>query len=364
MFNIFKDKKILITGHTGFKGSWLGLWLSYLGAKVSGIALDPKTPFDFFNVCKISELVSDYRADIRDFATILKLINEIQPDIVIHLAAQPLVLESYKNPLFTYETNAIGTANILEAIRQTDFARSVLIITTDKVYENQEIVWGYRENDPLGGYEPYGTSKAAAEMIIKGYRNSFFNPESIEKHGVNLITARAGNVIGGGDWSENRIVPDCVRFLRKNEHIIVRNPHAIRPWQFVLEALGGYLMVLSKSIENPGKFCEEYNFGPGLNGLISVQTLVEQLINNWGSGHLKIQESSNKPYESGFLALDISKARLKLGWQPSLDLNLTVEWTVAWYKNFHENNKIRDFSINQILEFQSLWEKTVQENKS
>lgn len=355
--DVYRNKRILITGHTGFKGAWLTMWLHHLGAELIGVSLDPLHSNSFFNVCKTYQLIKDYRVDIRDYNSVRKIFEEESPEIIIHMAAQPLVLESYKHPLYTYETNAIGTANILEAIRTSKSVKKALFVTTDKVYENKEFVWGYRENDSLGGFEPYGTSKAAAEMIIAGYRCSYFNPEKFSEHGVSIITVRAGNVIGGGDWSENRIIPDCVRSLMNDEPIMVRNPKAIRPWQHVLEALGGYLAILMKDIATPGHFSESFNIGPGLKGLVDVKTLVDKVILYWGSGSFYTPQNSKQPYESGILALDISKAKLKLGWEPILDFDTTLKWTIDWYKSLFNGEDILGLSINQIKTYQSLLDK-------
>jgi len=332
MLEYFKGRSVLVTGHTGFKGSWLTFWLNRLGAKVTGLGLDPKTADDSYFYLDIPSICDDLRVDVRNYDSLLAVIKKCKPEIIFHLAAQPLVLESYKNPLFTYETNVIGIANLLEAIRNTSSVKQAVIITTDKVYENKEFIWGYRENDPLGGYEPYGTSKAAAEMVVSGYRHSFFNPEKYQEHHVSVATARAGNVIGGGDWAENRILPDCIRSLIAGKTIEVRNPTAIRPWQMVLEALGGYLLLAEKMSKEPGKYCEAWNFGPGLAGVQNVGELVNKVVECWGEGNWVTPNIQNPKYESGLLALDISKSTLKLGWKPVLSFQEAVELTVDWYK--------------------------------
>lgn len=354
MFNFYKNKKVIVTGHTGFKGSWLTLWLKELGADVVGVSLDPKNLQDAYWAMKIENICKDIRQDIRDFDAVLKIFKEEKPDIVFHLAAQALVLESYTDPVYTYSTNFMGTVNILEAIKQTPSVVNAIFITTDKVYENKEFVWGYRENDPLGGFEPYGTSKAAAELAIVGYQHSYFKSSQNSANKCAIATVRAGNVIGGGDWSENRIIPDCIRHLKNNETIIVRNPNAIRPWQHVLEALGGYLMLCYKMNEDPQKYAEAWNFGPGLLGIKNVEKLVEEVIMNYGKGNWKVVNDKDARYESNILSLDISKANLNLGWRPLLSFEETIKNTVEWYKQYLISTEVRSFSVDQINNYQKL----------
>lgn len=353
MLEFFKNKKVIITGHTGFKGSWLTLWLHKIGADVTGISLDPKTKDDAFYAMNIKNSCKDLRIDIRDYTKILEVFNAVQPEIVFHLAAQPLVLESYKNPLYTYSTNVMGTVNILEAVRETKSIRQAVLITTDKVYENREFVWGYRENDPLGGYEPYGTSKAAAEMVIAGYKNSFFASASSD-HPASVASVRAGNVIGGGDWAENRIVPDCIRAIYKGETILVRNPDAVRPWQHVIEALGGYLLLCKKMGDEPGKHAQAYNFGPGIDGLKPVKELVDKIINTIGKGSWESIKTVNSHYESGLLALDISKSYVNLGWKPQLSFSETIEWTADWYKDYFGGKNMNESSLKQLSNYEKI----------
>jgi CDP-glucose 4,6-dehydratase len=263
MLNIYRNRKVLITGHTGFKGSWLCMLLHHSGAKVYGYALEPPTCPSLYEVAKIDELVNSHIADIRDYQTLLKVFSEIQPEIVIHMAAQPLVRNSYKNPVETYAINVMGTVNLLEAVRHTKSVRAVINVTTDKCYENREWIWGYRENDTIGGYDPYSNSKGCSELVTSSFRNSFFNPaEYGNTHQVALASARAGNVIGGGDWAEDRLIPDFIRAIEKNEKVIIRNPYAIRPWQHVLEPLSGYLMLGAKLYSEGIKYAEGWNFGP------------------------------------------------------------------------------------------------------
>jgi CDP-glucose 4,6-dehydratase len=351
--NHFRNKKVLVTGHTGFKGSWLTLWLHKLGAKVTGISLDPKSHKDAYYALGIGSCCEDLRCDIRKYDDVKRIFEITQPEIVFHLAAQPLVLDSYENPLYTYETNVMGTAHILEAARFTKSIKQAILITTDKVYENKEVVWGYRENDPLGGCEPYGTSKAAAEMVIAGYKNSFF------KNKASIASVRAGNVVGGGDWAKNRIIPDCINSLNQKREIEVRNPHAVRPWQHVLEALGGYLLLSAKLNDEPEKYAQSWNFGPGLEGLKNVQSLVEKLIESYGEGSWVSLQKEKTLYESGILALDISKAYVELNWKPLLSFSETVDWTVQWYKAYKNEEDMKSFTLDQIKNYEERWSHSI-----
>ncbi len=354
LFEKYRGKKVLITGHTGFKGSWLSVWLNKLGANIVGIALEPKTQFDNFILSNVSSFVKDIRLDIRDKKSVIDLFKEEQPEIIFHLAAQPLVLESYQNPLETFETNTLGTANILEAIRQTDSVKTAIFITTDKVYENKEWLWPYREDEKLGGYDPYSASKGASELIIFSYRNSFFNPKDYSKHGKSIASVRAGNVIGGGDWAKNRIVPDCFRALEKNLSIEVRNPKSVRPWQHVLEPLGGYLLLGAKMMFEPDKFAEAWNFGPKDENIITVGSLTNMIIKSYGKGSWKDLSNPEAIHEAKLLALDINKAKFKLNWKSVLSINETIEFTLDWYKNYKTEN-IRELCEQQITQYTSLW---------
>lgn len=277
------NKKIFVTGHTGFKGSWLCLWLTALGAKVTGYALEPPTEPNLYKLCKIDTYIESNIADIRNIDSLWNAMSTAQPDIVIHMAAQPIVLESYRHPVATYAVNVMGTVHVLEAVRKCKSVRAVINVTTDKCYENKEWVWGYRENELLGGYDPYSNSKACSELVTSAYRSSFFNPRDYKSHGVAIATARAGNVIGGGDWAPGRLVPDCVRALLKGEKIIIRNPGAIRPWQHVLEPLNGYLLLAQRLYEEGPRYAEAWNFGPCDDDVKSVQWIVERLCSKWGN---------------------------------------------------------------------------------
>lgn len=346
---LYKGKKVLVTGHTGFKGSWLSIWLLQLGAKVVGYALDPASEKSNFVKSGLANIIIDYRNDIRDFKKLHEVIEKEKPDIIFHLAAQPLVLESFKEPLYTIQTNVLGTANVLEAFSQSEKARVLISITTDKVYRNNEWDWGYRENDRLGGKDPYSGSKAAAEMLIRAYEQSFFNTG-----GKFVAAVRAGNVIGGGDWSANRIVPDCIKALENDEQITIRNPNATRPWQHVLEPLGGYLALGERLLMGKREYQGVWNFGPFYSNVVPVEQLVQAIIEKYGKGRYHIQASDNVHKESSLLALDISKAMNRLKWKPVLDFEETIEFTVNWY-NRYRSDDVFDICCKQIIEYERLW---------
>lgn len=332
-YNTFKGKKIFLTGHTGFKGSWMSVWLSLMGASVKGYALNPEK-ISLYN--QIKDKLKNHRSvigDIRDKKKLEKEILSFQPDFIFHLAAQPLVLESYKNPVETFEVNAIGTANLLDAIRNLRKKCVVVIVTTDKVYQNIEADYPYRESDKLGGYDPYSASKAAAEIIIESYRLSFYNPANFSKHKKVIASARAGNVIGGGDYAENRLMPDIYRSLSKSKKIKIRNPKAVRPWQHVLESLRGYLMLAAAMKKEPKKYSSSFNFGPVLNDVLTVEEVVRQAIKCWGTGKYSLVKSESAPHEAGLLKLNIHKAKQELGWQPIWNSKSVIEKTMQWYKN-------------------------------
>lgn len=349
--NFYKGKRILITGHTGFKGSWLSVWLHKLGAEVIGVAKDPITQKDNYVLSGVGEKIkADLRADIRDGQRMKEIFQEYKPEIVFHLAAQPLVRLSYEIPVETYETNVLGTINILEAIRMTDSVKVGIMITTDKCYENKEQVWGYRENEPMGGYDPYSSSKGAAEIAINSWRRSFFNPEQYEIHGKSIASVRAGNVIGGGDWALDRIIPDCIRALEANKPIEIRSPKAIRPWQHVLEPLSGYMLLAQKMWDEPVKYCEGWNFGPHLESIIPVWNVASMVIENYGKGELKDLSDPNALHEAKLLILDISKARFQLGWEPKMNIEQCVALTVNWYKSY-SRGKVYNLCVEQIEKY-------------
>ncbi len=326
--NIYKGKTVLITGDTGFKGSWLALWLLNLGANVVGFALSPKTEKDNYAVCNLGDKLTHIDGDIRNYKSISKVFFEYEPEIVFHLAAQALVMESYKDPLNTFSTNVMGTVNLFEAIRHTPSVKVAINITSDKCYENNEWIYGYREIDPLGGKDPYSASKGASELVTSSYLRSFFNQDG----SASIASARAGNVIGGGDWAENRIFPDCMRALINNKPIAIRNPEAVRPWQHVLEPLSGYLTLGSLLYTKGKKYSGAWNFGPLSKNMISVKKLVEEALKQWGSGEYIIESKLSKNEEARLLHLDISKAVNELGWHPVLDFRQTLKFAIEEYR--------------------------------
>ena len=343
MIDIFHDfyrgKRVLVTGHTGFKGSWLSIWLHELGAEVIGVAQGPFTERDNFVLSGIGQRIkADIRADIRDGERIKEIFRQYQPEIVFHLAAQPLVRLSYDIPVETYQTNVMGTIHILEAIRFTDSVKVGVMITTDKCYENREQIWGYRENEPMGGYDPYSSSKGAAEIAIASWRRSFFHPGAYEKHGKSIASVRAGNVIGGGDWALDRIIPDCIKALEAGKPIEIRSPKAIRPWQHVLEPLSGYMLLAQKMWNDPVKYCEGWNFGPRAESITNVWDVASMVIENYGSGELKDLSDPDALHEAKLLMLDISKAKFQLGWEPRMSLGKCVQLVVDWYKRYKEED--------------------------
>ncbi len=326
--NVFRGRTILITGDTGFKGSWLAIWLLDLGAYVIGYSLPPKTANDNFVLCGLNNKITHIDGDVRKYNRVQTVLSEYQPTIVFHLAAQALVLDSYKEPLYTYDTNIMGAANVLEAVRHEPSVEAVVNVTSDKCYENKEWVHSYRETDPLGGKDPYSASKAASEIITQSYTSSFFNNDD----SAAIASARAGNVLGGGDWAENRIFPDCVRALTKDTAIIIRHPNAVRPWQHVLEPLSGYLTLAALLCTDGVKYSGAWNFGPSTKNMVTVKQLVEEAIKQWGWGCYAVADSPDDQKEAGLLSLDISKAVNSLGWQPVLDLVQTVQLTIEEYK--------------------------------
>ncbi|MCF6764293.1 CDP-glucose 4,6-dehydratase [Thiotrichales bacterium 19S3-7] len=327
----WQDKKVLVTGHTGFKGVWLSLWLTQIGAKVYGYALSPNTTPSLFELLDMPSHIDHCIGDIRNLASFKERINTVAPDIIIHMAAQPLVRHSYQNPLETYETNVMGTVHLFEAVRQCPSVKVVVNVTTDKCYENKEWHWSYRENEPLGGYDPYSNSKACSELVTSAYRNSFFNVQGDQQHKTAIATARAGNVIGGGDWAKDRLIPDIIKSLIDHKAVIVRSPKAIRPWQHVLEPLSGYLLLAEKLWYDPINYASSWNFGPYDSDVKPVEYIVEYLANNWMSkAQWQLDEKIN-PHEASYLKLDSSKARAYLNWQPRWRLEQTLDFIINWY---------------------------------
>ncbi len=346
--DIYRGKTVLVTGHTGFKGSWLAIWLNELGARVVGYALEPNTPEDNFVLSGIGRRITSIIGDVRDFEKLKRVFDEYRPEIVFHLAAQPLVRLSYQQPKLTYETNVSGTVNVLECCRLADSVKVIINITSDKCYENKEWHWGYRENDALGGHDPYSSSKACSEIVTAAYRSSFWS--GLGKSGKYVSSVRAGNVIGGGDWSEDRLVPDCVKALKANRSIVIRSPRSVRPWQFVLEPLGGYLLLASKMYEGGDEYSGAWNFGPDHKSVITVEELVQLLIARWGAGTYETPPAGSPtgPHEAKALTLDISKAMSRLHWSPALDVAEAVWYTLAWYMDKHIDY---EFCAQQIASF-------------
>lgn len=345
--NFWKNKNVLITGHTGFKGSWLAIWMELMGANVIGLSIDENYDNGNFKLSGIGNRIVDVRGDIGELDVVRKVFNENKIDIVFHLAAQPLVSEGYKFPLETYKTNVIGTQNILEAIRECDEKMVCVFITTDKVYENKESIWGYREIDALGGYDPYSSSKACCEILINSYKSSYFNIDNYDSHKKSIASVRAGNVVGGGDWSLNRIIPDLVRSYESQSELVIRRPESVRPWQHVLEALGGYINLAEKMYDSPKEYCEAWNFGPDTGKLYSVKDIVEK-VNSIVNNKIKIKYFNNSNFhETTTLCLDITKSKLKLDWQPMLSFDKTIEITMEWYLNYKTEN-VLDLCRRQI----------------
>lgn len=344
--DFWKNKKVFLTGHTGFKGSWLSLWLQYLGAEVKGYSLEPYTEPDLFSKAKVSESMISEIGDIRDLDTISKSMQVFNPDILIHMAAQPLVRYSYINPVETYQTNVIGTVNVLEAARNCSNLKSIVSVTTDKCYENKEWDWGYRENEPMGGHDPYSNSKGCAELVTSAYRKSFFS----EKGSANLASARAGNVIGGGDWSDDRLIPDILRAFESKKPVIIRNPLSTRPWQHVLEPLSGYL-VLAEALYEDSSYAEGWNFGPRDEDCRPVSWILDKLVEKWGDGASWELDKNNNPHEAGFLKLDISKAKNRLKWEPKWELNTTLDLIVEWQQNYLRGADMNTICLQEIKKY-------------
>ena len=356
---IYNNKVVLVTGHTGFKGSWLTLWLEKMGAKVVGLSINVPTDPSHFELLDLD--IISIIGDVRDKNKLFSIFQEYKPEIVFHLAAQSLVLHSYKNPAETFDTNIMGTVNVLEACRKSDSVRAVVNITSDKCYENKDWIWCYREGDQLGGYDPYSSSKACAELITNSYRDSFFNLEGYEEsHHVLLASARAGNVIGGGDWGENRLIPDIMRSVSRDERVKIRNPDAIRPWQHVLEPLSGYLLLGQGLLEKKKEFAEAWNFGPSDRSSITVLEVVEKMKRAWGRVDFNIETNPNSLHEASLLRLDSSKALMKLKWRNVWGVENAFEKTMNWYKNFYEKgfvlseNDITDY-INDAKSMSAEW---------
>jgi CDP-glucose 4,6-dehydratase len=346
--SFWRGKRVFLTGHTGFKGSWLSLWLQSLGAELQGYALAPPTTPSLFTDARVDEGMASTLADIRDLTALQAALSSFKPDIVLHMAAQPLVRLSYSEPVATYATNVMGTVHLLEAVRQTPSVRVVVNVTTDKCYENKEWVWGYREDEPMGGHDPYSNSKGCAELVTSAYRRSFF-----QHGGPAVASARAGNVIGGGDWAADRLVPDVLRAFERREPVVIRNPHSTRPWQHVLEPLSGYLALAQHLWEGGQDYAEGWNFGPQDTDAQPVHWIVERLVQRWGAGASWQLDGGQHPHEAHYLKLDISKARSRLQWQPRWSLDLALDKIVDWHKAWLAHEDVRALCHHQIAQYQT-----------
>ena len=350
--HFWKGKKVFLTGHTGFKGSWLSLWLQQLGAEVTGFSLPPPTQPSLFELANVEKGMTSLIGDIRDLEKLSSALQESKAEIVFHLAAQPLVRLSYKTPVDTYSTNVMGTVNLLESVRRSNDVRSAVIVTTDKCYENREWVWGYREDEPMGGHDPYSNSKGCAELVVSAYRKSFFS----DPKGPQIASARAGNVIGGGDFAEDRLIPDIVRAALSKQKLLIRNPNATRPWQHVLEPLSGYLLLAERLYQETGSnFAEGWNFGPNEDDSLPVRRVVEHMSSEWKEVACSVDYAgTSNLHEAQSLKLDISKAKSKLGWKPSLSIKPALSLTINWYDAYRTNGSVISTTAAQITEYSKL----------
>lgn len=349
--SFWHGKKVFVTGHTGFKGSWLCLWLEQMGAIVRGYSLPAPTEPSLFAVANVRQGLISEEGDIRDFFHLREALADFKPEIVFHMAAQPLVRLSYDEPIETYSTNVMGTVYVLEAIKQVGGVKAVVNITSDKCYENREWVWGYREDEAMGGYDPYSNSKGCAELVASAYRNSFFNVVKYHEHGTALASVRAGNVIGGGDWAKDRLIPDILRSFENNQPVIIRNPHSIRPWQHVLEPLSGYLLVAQKLYTEGPAFAEGWNFGPNEMDATPVQAIVDTMVGLWGDKASWQLDGQDHPHEAHYLKLDCSKAKMRMEWHPRWDLNTTLSRIVSWHKAWLAGEDMRTYTLNEINDY-------------
>jgi CDP-glucose 4,6-dehydratase len=350
----WRGRRVLLTGHTGFKGSWLSLWLGKLGAEVTGYALAPPTEPNLFEQARVAADVRSVDADIRDFPRLKSVVAECRPDVVIHMAAQSVVRRGYEDPVETYATNVMGTVHLFEALRQIGRPCAVVNVTSDKCYENREWAWGYREQDALGGHDPYSNSKACAELVTAAFRDSFFGDGEAARSGIAVASARAGNVVGGGDWTRDQLIPDLMRAFLAGRTCLIRNPAAIRPWQFVLEPLRGYLLLAERLAANERPFATAWNFGPVETDARPVAWIADELVRGWGRGAGWERDGGNHPREAGHLRLDIAKARTGLGWNPVLSLGPALEWIVEWYRAYQAGTDLRTLTLAQIERFEAL----------
>jgi CDP-glucose 4,6-dehydratase len=343
----WKDKKVFLTGHTGFKGSWLSLWLQSMGAIVKGYSLAPPTSPSLFDVADVAKGMESDIGDIRNLDVLKKSMMTFNPDVLIHMAAQPLVRLSYIEPVETYSTNVMGTVNVLEAARSCTNLKAIVSVTTDKCYENKEWAWGYRENEPMGGHDPYSNSKGCAELVTAAYRSSFFHSTDT----ASIATARAGNVIGGGDWAEDRLIPDILKAFEESRPVVIRNPLSTRPWQHVLEPVSGYLVLAEQLYVNGTEFAEAWNFGPKDEDCKPVNCILDQMVASWGVGASWELDKNNNPHEAGFLKLDCSKAALKLHWHPKWNLETTLDLIVNWHQEWKAGNNMNKHCLQEIANY-------------
>lgn len=349
--SFWKNKKVLLTGHTGFKGSWMSLWLQQMGSKVVGFSKFIPTKPSLFDLAKVENNMTSITGDINDLNQIKQTIEKFEPEIVIHMAAQSLVRKSYENPVETFSTNVMGTVNLFEAIRTTGKSRVIINVTSDKCYENKDNKTNFKEDDPMGGYDPYSNSKGCAELVTSSFRNSFFNVDKYDEHKVSLASVRAGNVIGGGDWAEDRLIPDIMRAIMKNQPVKIRNPNATRPWQFVLEPLEGYLLLAEKLWDNGQKYSESWNFGPNKNDIKPVSWILQRFSELWDRPINSEIEQHEQPHEANNLSLDCAKAKAKLGWSPKTGIDSALKFTVEWYRQYMSGKDLRMFTEEQIKQF-------------
>jgi CDP-glucose 4,6-dehydratase len=350
----WKGKRVLLTGHTGFKGGWMSCWLKSLGADLVGYALPPHPGPNLFTAAGVSDGIISIEGDVRDLDHLKRVVAEHQPEILIHMAAQALVRQSYDDPVFTYTTNVIGSMNVLEAARSAKRLRAVVMVTSDKAYANQEWVWAYRENDALGGRDPYSSSKACAELVVQAYRSSYFPLDRYAQHGVAVASARAGNVIGGGDWGADRLIPDILKALAESRPVRIRSPHATRPWQFVLEAVGGYLLLAEKLWEDGSRHAEGWNFGPDTDDIRPVAWIADYMTRQWGSGATWVTDEGEHPHEANILMLDCTKSKRLLGWKPRLRLPTALDWIVEWNRAYLGGEPTRRGLESQIARYEAL----------
>jgi CDP-glucose 4,6-dehydratase len=350
----WKGRRVFLSGHTGFKGGWLAIWLADKGAKIRGYSLDPATEPNLFADARVSDVLDDDRGDIQDYPKLEASLVDFEPEVVFHLAAQPLLRRSYADPLGTYGINVMGTANLLEAVRKSPSVRAVVCVTTDKCYQNREWVWPYRETDPLGGHDPYSSSKAAAEIVVAAFRDSYFPLNRLSDHRVAIATARAGNVIGGGDWSEDRLVPDLIRGFESGKPVLIRRPNAVRPWQHVLEPLQGYITLAEHLLAGEVGAASAFNFGPSEDDAWPVERVANRLVSLWGAGASWVRDNAPSIHEAHYLKLDSSKARAELGWRPRLNLDAALDWTVRWYRSRNSGADMAAETRSQIAQYEKL----------